>query len=84
MTTEQFPIETCPPKVLPLLIEARERLHRLAAPQASAIADRIGAALEALIDVAGDVECYGNKWTGGRMEEIAAQIREATREWNDV
>ena len=84
MAGYQFPIDTCPPKVLPLLIEARERLLHVAAPQASQIADRIGRALEALIDVAGDVEAYGNKWTGGRMEELAAQIREATRDWNDV
>ena len=76
-----FPIETCPVALLPLLIKARSELHALAAPQASDIAARIGAALEALIEVAGDVEAYGHKWGGGGVGEMAAQNLEATREW---
>ncbi len=79
--TEQFPIETIPVAILPLLIEARGRLHGLGAPQASRIAERIGEVLEALIDVAADVESYGNKWTGGSLSEIAAALSVATREW---
>jgi hypothetical protein len=78
---DEFPIDTCPRAVLPLLIEAKARLHRLGAPQAGAIADRISVALENLIDVAADVEAYGNKWGGGRMGELAEEIRLATRSW---
>ncbi len=80
--TSQFPIHTISPVILPLLIEAHIRLRDLAAPQASRIADQIGACLETLIDIAGDVEAYGSKWTGGRMEELATQIREATKVWH--
>lgn len=80
----QYPIETCSLASLPLLIEARERLLHLAAPQASRIADRISAALEELIECAGDVEAYGNRWAGGDIAELAARCNAATKEWSDL
>lgn len=82
MTT--YPIETCSLASLPLLIEARERLYSLAAPQASRIADRISAALEEIIECAGDVEVYGSRWTGGDIAELAARCSTATKEWSDL
>ena len=85
-----YPIETCSLASLPLLIEARERLYSLAAPQASRIADRISAALEEIIECAGDVEVYGNKWCGGDMltrstiGDLAAKLNAVTKEWSDL
>lgn len=78
------PLTRCSAAALPLVIEAHGILHGLAAPQASRIAEKISALLEGIIDVAGDIEAYGNKWTGGRTGELAALIREATREYNAI
>ena len=79
--THTFPIDTIPPTVLPLLIEARKILRPLGAPKACRLEADITAALEQLINVATDVEAYGNKWCGGSMGELADKIRDATREW---
>lgn len=70
-------------RVLPLLIEAEDRLCDLASPQASRLSERIAKALYELIEVAEDVEAYGNKWTGS-MEEIAGKIRAATLEYTNA
>lgn len=84
MTYSDSPLTRSATAVLPLLIEAHGRLYGLAAPKASRLADRIGDALATLIDIAGDVEAYGNKWCGGDMERLATQLREATREYHGV
>jgi hypothetical protein len=76
-----FPIDTVPVAILPLLIEARHELHRFGAPQACRLSDKISAALEALIECAEDVESYGNKWTGGTMGNLAQSLNVATKPW---
>jgi hypothetical protein len=78
------PATRCSVAALPLLVEAHTRLHGVAAPHASRIAERIGALLDSIIDVAGDVEAYGNKWCAGDMGELARRVREATREYNAI
>ena len=78
------PLTRCSAAALPLLIEAHGQLYGLAAPQASRIADKIAALLEEIIEVAGDIEVYGNKWNGGIMGDLAAGIREATKEYNAI
>ena len=85
MTTHiDNPLTRSAAAVLPLLIEAHDRLYGLAAPQASRIADRIANALAELIDIGGEVEAYGNKWEGGRMGKLAAEIRTATAGYNQI
>jgi hypothetical protein len=59
-------------------------LTRGAAPRASDLATRIAALLESVIDLAGDVQAYGNKWCGGTMGELATKLREATREYDSI
>ena len=83
MSTTTYPIDTVPLAILPLLIEAKNELHSYGAPQASRIAERISTILTDLIDVAADVEAYGNKWIGGKMEDIATALNIATKEWYD-
>jgi hypothetical protein len=78
------PLTRCASASLPLLIEAQTRLHGVAAPQASQIAERIGAALADLIDIAGEVEAYGNKWCDGDMGHLAESLRTATAEYNRI
>ena len=78
------PLTRCAAASLPLLIEAHTRLHGVAAPQASRIADRIAAAMADLIDIAGEVEAYGNKWCDGDMGKLAESLRNATAEFNKV
>ena len=78
------PLTRCASASLPLLIEAHTRLYGLAAPQASRIADRIGHAMAELIDIAGEVEAYGNKWCGGDIGELAESLRNATAEIRDL
>jgi len=78
---QTFPIDTIPTAVLPLLIEARKILRPLASPRARNLEYEINAVLEQIIQVATDVEAYGNKWCSGRMGELADKIRDATREW---
>lgn len=88
MTTTQTwintPLTRCSAAALPLLIEAHGYLSGVAAPQASRLADKISDLLQEVIDLAGDVEAYGNKWDGGTMGDLAAQIREATKEYNSI
>jgi hypothetical protein len=69
---------------LPLLIRASELLHGLAAPQAARLAERIGAALAEIVDLAGDVEAYGSKWERDEMAQIADALRAATAEYNGM
>ncbi len=83
-TWADTPLTRCATASLPLLVEAHTRLYGIAAPRASRIADRIARALEELIEVAGEVEGYGNTWCGGEMGELAAKIRAATKEYNFV
>ena len=83
-THSDTPLTRCATASLPVLLRAHDALHSLAAPRASRIAERIGAALEELISCAEDVEAYGSTWTGGDMGEIAADARTATREWQAI
>ena len=78
------PLTRCASAAMPHLLEARDRLHSLAAPKAGRIAERIDDLLEQIIHLAGDVEAYGNTWTGGDMERIATSCREATAEYNGI
>lgn len=85
MTTwTDTPLTRCATAALPLLIEAQDLLHGVAAPKAGAIAERISNALALLIDIAGDVEAYGNRWTGGEIGELAEKLRAATAEYNVI
>ena len=79
-----YPINTCSLAALPLLIQARDRLDKLAAPQASGIAYEIGLLLEQIIELAGVVEAYGNKWTGGEIGKIADKLNAATIAYHGV
>jgi hypothetical protein len=83
-TWTDTPLTRCATASLPVLLRAHDVMHGLAAPRASRIAERISAALEELIECAGDAEAYGNTWSGGEMGEIAAAAREATREWRET
>jgi hypothetical protein len=83
-TWTDTPLTRCAAAALPLLITAHGELHGVAAPRASALADRIGAAMALLIDIAGDVEAYGNRWTGGEIGELAEKLRAATAEYNGI
>ena len=78
------PLTRCSAAALPLIIQAHDVLHSLAAPKASKLADRISALLEEIINVAGDVAAYGNSWVGGDMGKIADSIRLATKDYNDI
>jgi hypothetical protein len=80
-TWSDTPLTRCATASLPHLIRAHDLLHGLAAPQAARLSERIAAALADLIDIAGDVECYGNKWYGGEIGEIAHALRVATAEY---
>lgn len=78
------PLTRCAAASLPLLIEAHGKLHGVAAPQASHLSQQIANLLWELIEVAGSVEAYGNKWADGDIGELARKIREATAEFNRI
>lgn len=73
------PMEQAARSVFPLLIEADHVLYGLAAPRASELSQRVSAVLETVTDLAGDIEAYGNTWSGGGLGGIALRINTATK-----
>ena len=83
-TWDDTPMTRCATAALPVLIDAHAYFHGLGAPKATRIAERIAGLLEQIIDCAGDVQAYGNSWTGGRGRVLADRAYEATREYDKI
>lgn len=83
-TWTDTPLTRCSAAAFPLLIKAHDSLHGVAAPQASRLADKIADLMDAAIQLAGEVEAYGNKWDGGTMGDLAVALRDATSEFNRI
>ena len=83
-TWDDTPLTRCATAALPVLIDAHSLFHGLAAPKATRIAERIATLLEQIIDCAGDVQAYGNSWTGGGGRELADRAAAATAEYDGV
>lgn len=81
---EDTPLTRCAAASLPLLIEAHGRMHGIAAPQATRIAERISALLAEIIEVSAEVECYGAKWCESAMSDLSVKLREANYEYNRI
>jgi hypothetical protein len=78
------PLTRCAVAVLPVLIEARDKLNSLGPVR---LATRITAALVTLVeDLAQDSESYSRTWGGADQSwiDLADRLQQATAEYNDL